>query len=85
MGEAYSENEAHKFHVDSVPAVLTELIQIINCKLSKKGKEPSDASQEAILDDIARYIEESVKGGFINNDTILFHIEDVQALVNRYC
>ena len=51
--------------------------------------EPKEAHDEndqdiEILDSVFAYIEKAHSSSFINNDTIMFSIEDVMALVDRY-
>eukprot|EP00347_Sterkiella_histriomuscorum_P018047 403346992 len=86
LGKSYSENDIGQFHLDSLPAVLSEFLQLIEIVIQKRDiQELSDDQDLEILDTIVEYIATTFKKSqFINDETIMFQIDDVVALVDRY-
>ena len=76
--------------MDSLTAMLQEFFQILGIVIDWLGKDYTPDSIEEIeqdsdiLDEIFKYIETAHASSFINNETIMFSIDDVKALIDRF-
>jgi len=81
LGESYAVNDQKQFHLDSVPAVLTDMLGVLECVIGPSAEAGQDPE---VLDQLFSYIDLFHQGQFLNNDKIMLTIFDVMALTNRF-
>lgn len=89
VAESFSENELSSFHLDAIPAVLGELVEVCAVRIFKKGKEPEIVTEEIeqdgeVIDDIFAFIQTMFSGSSTDDDNYVFSMDDIKALLKRF-